>query len=120
MTKRLFVGGLPYSLTEAELKDMFTQIGSVSSCNLITDKFTNQSKGFAFVEMDSDEDADKAMSTLDGQEVNGRKIVVNIAKPREERSGGYNGGGGRSYGGGGGGRSFDRGGGRRDSGRNRY
>ena len=111
MSKRLFVGGLPYSLSEDELKDMFAKIGPVSSCSLISDKFTNQSKGFAFVEMTNDEDADKAIASLDGQDVGGRKIVVNIAKPREERSNSGFGGGGdrRDFGGR---RDFNRGGGR--------
>jgi cold-inducible RNA-binding protein len=120
MTKRLFVGGLPYSITEEELKDMFAKIGAVSSCSLITDKFTNQSKGFAFVEMEKDEDADKAMSSLDGTDVGGRKIVVNVAKPREERSSGGGFGGGRRDFNGGGRRDFNRGGGGRgDFNRNR-
>lgn len=89
MTKRLFVGGLPYSITDDELKSIFEKIGSVSYCSVITDKFTNQSKGFAFVEMENDADSDKAMKALDGTDIGGRKIVVNIAKPKEERNGGF-------------------------------
>lgn len=98
MAKRLFVGGLPYSLTQDELKEMFDQVGKVTNCNLITDKFTNLSKGFAFVEMDKDSDADKAIETLNGKEVGGRNIAVSIARPREDRStGGYSGGDRREF-----------------------
>lgn len=108
MSKKLFIGGLPYSVTEQELKDMFAKVGNVLSCSLITDKFTNQSKGFGFIEMD-DADADKAINALNGQDVGGRNIAVSVAKPREER--GDSRGGSRG--------NFDRGP-RRDSGRNRY
>jgi len=97
MTKRLFVGGLPYNLTQDELKTIFEKVGALSTCDIITDKFTNQSKGFAFVEMENDSDGDKAIKTLDGTEIGGRKIVVNVAKPREERSSGYNGNNYQSY-----------------------
>ena len=115
MTKRLFVGGLPYSTTEEELRDMFAKVGNVDSCTLISDKYTNQSKGFGFVEM-ADEDADKAIEALNGQDVGGRKIAVNIAKPREERSGGGGyGGGRRDFGGR---QNYSQGGGRNS--RNRY
>lgn len=94
MSKRLFVGGLPYSLTENELKEIFEKIGKVISCSLISDKYTNQSKGFAFVEMDTNEDVSRAIKELDGTEVGGRKMIVNVAKPREEHGGGY---GGNNY-----------------------
>ena len=109
MSKKLFIGGLPYSVTQEELKDMFAKVGNVLSCSLITDKFTNQSKGFGFIEMD-DTDADKAIDALNGSDIGGRKIAVSVARPREESgNSGYSRGGG----------NFDRGRGR-DSGRNRY
>lgn len=97
MAKRLFVGGLSYSTTSDELRDLFSKIGNVSSADVITDKFTNQGKGFAFVEYVNDADADKAIKELNGTEFGGRKIVVNEARPREERSsGGYDNRGGSS------------------------
>jgi RNA recognition motif-containing protein len=86
MAKRLFVGGLPYSVTEAELKDMFTPFGAIVSCSLITDRMTGQSKGFGFVEMENDKDADEAITKLNGFEKDGRKIAVNEARPRPERT----------------------------------
>ncbi len=102
IAKRLFVGGLSYTTTSEELKEIFAKIGEVTSCEVIMDKFTNQGKGFAFVEFADDANADKAISELNGTELGGRKIVVNEARPREERSsGGYGGrdsGGGRNSG----------------------
>src|SRR4030042_5026076 len=86
MAKRLFVGGLPYSVTDTQIKEMFAVFGEIVSCNVIVDRVTNNSKGFGFVEMEDDADADKAMKKLDGTEVEGRKIVVNEARPRPERS----------------------------------
>jgi len=86
MSKRLFVGGLPYSLTENQLKDLFAEFGTVTSCSLIIDRYSGQSKGFGFVDLD-DADADKAIETLNGKEIEGRKIVVNIARPAEDRGG---------------------------------
>lgn len=85
MSKRLFVGGLPYSLTETQLKDYFEKVGTVSSCNLIIDRYSGRSKGFGFVEMENDAEADKAIETLNGKDLEGRKIVVNVARPMEER-----------------------------------
>jgi RNA recognition motif-containing protein len=85
MTKRLFVGGLPYEIDDAQLKAMFAKFGDVVSANVIIDKFTQRSKGFAFVEMAKEEDAEKAMKELSDTEVGGRKIVVQEAKPMEER-----------------------------------
>lgn len=82
MTK-LFVGGLPYSIDNQKLNELFAQFGQVISAMVITDKFTSQSKGFGFVEM-SDEDAKKAISALDGTELDGRKIGVSVARPRED------------------------------------
>ncbi len=86
MSKRLFVGGLPYSLTNEELQEIFSKIGVVVSCNIITDKFTGRSKGFAFVEMEKEEDAKKAIETLNDTEVGGRKITVSEARPPKERN----------------------------------
>lgn len=84
MTK-LFVGGLPYSVTSAELKDIFANYGAVLSATVITDKFSGQSKGFGFVEMENDDEAQTAIKERDGSELDGRKIAVSVAKPREER-----------------------------------
>jgi cold-inducible RNA-binding protein len=108
---RIFVGNLSYQTTEDQLTDLFSQVGEVESATIVTDRDTGRSRGFAFVEMDS-EAAAKAIERFNGQELNGRTINVNEARPRPERSGGFGGGGGRSgYGGGGGG---GRGGQRRD------
>lgn len=85
MAKRLFVGSLPYSATSAQLEELFSQVGKVATLNLITDKFSGQSKGFAFVEMSTDEESDAAIKKFNNYELDGRKIVVNVARPREER-----------------------------------
>lgn len=85
MSKRLFVAGLPYSLTSQQLNEMFSKFGKVNSADVISDKFTGQSKGFGFVEMDDAKDADKAIKELHDSEVDGRKIVVNEARPREDK-----------------------------------
>ena len=107
MSKRIYVGNLSYQTTEGDLATLFEQVGQVDSVNIITDRDTGRSKGFAFVEM-SGEDADKAITQLNGTEVGGRTLTVNEARPREERSGGGGNrggyGGGRNSGGGGGGR----------------
>ncbi|MCJ7805035.1 RNA-binding protein [Patescibacteria group bacterium] len=103
MAKRLFVGSLPYTTTSDELRELFSKIGEVTSADVITDKMTGQGKGFAFVEFADDANADKAIKELNGTDYNGRKLVVNEARPREERSsGGYDnrgggGGGSRRY-----------------------
>jgi len=86
MAKRLFVGGLPYTFTDSQLKDMFSAIGAVASAAVITDRMTGQSKGFGFVEMEKDEDAETAIQKLNGTEIDGRKVAVNEARPRPERS----------------------------------
>ncbi|MBI2594486.1 RNA-binding protein [Candidatus Curtissbacteria bacterium] len=86
MAKRLFVGSLPYSATSAQLEEIFSKVGKVSSLNLITDKFSGQSKGFAFVEMSTDSESDEAIKKLNNFEIDGRRIVVNVAKPQEDRS----------------------------------
>jgi cold-inducible RNA-binding protein len=106
MAKRLYVGGLPYSTTQDELKDLFSQAGTVGEATIVIDKFSGRSKGFGFVEFANDAEADKAIETLNGSQLGGRSIVVNEARPMTERrprrefGGGGNGGG---YGGGGGG-----------------
>lgn len=108
MAKKLYVGNLSYNISEEELKDVFTPIGEVQSCKIITDAATGRSKGFGFVEMANDEDADKAIATLNGTMVTERALNVSEARPQTERSGGR---GGRPGGGPGGGRGgFDRGG----------
>ncbi len=91
MTK-LFVGGLAYSKTNQDLQAMFEAFGAVQSALIIMDKFTNQSKGFGFVEMPNDDEAQAAIKALDGTEVDGRRIGVSVAKPREDRpsGGGFN------------------------------
>ena len=114
MAKTLYVGNLAYATMEQDIQDLFQQAGTVVKCDLILDKFTSKSRGFAFVEMGSDEEAQKAVEMCNGQELDGRTLVVNEARPRTERGGGFGGGGG-GYGGGdrhgGGGRGGRRGGG---------
>lgn len=85
MASKLYVGGLSYALKDDELRELFEAVGKVESAQVIVDRFTNQSKGFGFVEMSSEEEAQKAISELNGKEVGGRPIVVNAARPREER-----------------------------------
>lgn len=118
VNKRIYVGNLPFSATESEVNDLFRQFGTIESCHLVTDRDTGRSKGFAFVEMSTDDEADKAIENLNNQEMDGRSLNINEARPKNESSrggGGYGqsrGGGGGGYGGGGyGGQS--RGGGRR-------
>ena len=117
MGKRLYVGGLPYSVTDNQLSDVFTPFGAVVSANVVTDKISGRSRGFGFVEMENDGDAVKAIESLNGTQLEGRALTVNEARPKAPRSprgdfggggGGFGGRGGRSGGGGGGGR--DRGG----------
>jgi RNA recognition motif-containing protein len=111
MGSKIYVGGLPYSATEQQLSDLFAAHGAVASARIITDKFTGQSRGFGFVEMSSDAEAQAAITALNGSEMGGRTLTVNEARPQEPRTGG--GGGGRGgFSGGGGGRSG--GGGKRD------
>ncbi len=88
MTNKLYVGGLPYSVTEGRLEELFAQHGSVQSARVIADKFTGQSRGFGFVEMASSEEAQKAMEALNGTQLEGRTLVVNEARPQEKRMGG--------------------------------
>jgi RNA recognition motif-containing protein len=100
MATKLFIGSLAWGTNDDSLKDFFSQAGTVVSANVIVDRDTNRSKGFGFVEMSSDEEAKKAVEELNGKELDGRAIVVNEARPREERPRG-NGGGGYGSGGGG-------------------
>lgn len=86
MAKRLFVGGLPYSTTQDELRDIFAKIGELESVTLIIDKFSGTSKGFAFVEYKDDANADVAINTLNGTKIGDRAIAVNVARPLEERA----------------------------------
>ena len=92
MAKRLFVGSLPFSTTNSQLEELFAQAGKVESVAVITDKFTGRGKGFAFVEMADEEGAQKAIKDFNGYSMDGRAIVVNEARPREDRP--YQGGGG--------------------------
>ena len=87
MAKRLFVGNLTYSATSAQLEELFSQVGKITSLNLITDKFSGQSKGFAFVEFTTDAEADEAIKKFNNFELDGRKMVVNEARPQEKRDG---------------------------------
>jgi RNA recognition motif-containing protein len=106
MGKKLYVGNLSYNVSSSDLEQLFAQHGTVQSAEVIQDRDTGRSKGFGFVEMGSDEEAQAAIAALSGQQHDGRALTVNEAKPREPRSGGGGGGGGRGgYGGGGGGRS---------------
>ena len=113
----IFVGSLPFSLEEAELKGFFEEYGEVTSARIITDKFSGRSKGFGFIEMPSEEEAKKAIEELNGAEVDGRTIVVNesIEKPKDgtRRPGGFNRGGGGFNRGGGDRGGYNRGGGDR-------
>jgi cold-inducible RNA-binding protein len=99
MGKKLYVGNLTYGVTDSELQKLFEPHGTVQSAQVIMDRDTGRSKGFGFVEMGSDQEAQAAIAALSGKEVDGRQLTVNEAKPREDRGGGrgYGGGGGRRY-----------------------
>ena len=127
MGKKLYVGNLPYSVRDGDLEQAFGQFGSVTSAKVMMERDTGRSKGFGFVEMGSDEEAQAAINGMNGQPLGGRSVVVNEARPMEERpprsgGGGFGGGGGRreggggGYGGGGGGYGGGGGGGRREGG----
>ncbi|MEZ6196940.1 MAG: RNA-binding protein [Planctomycetota bacterium] len=118
MQNKLYVGNLAFSATEAEVEEAFSAFGTVQSVNLVTDRETGRARGFGFVEMATEAEAQAAVEGLDQQNLGGRNLTVNIAKPRENRGGGggrggyggggggrggYGGGGGGGYGGGGGG-----------------
>jgi cold-inducible RNA-binding protein len=102
VAKKMYVGNLSYGANEDELRRIFEEFGNVVSAQVIMDRETGRSKGFAFVEMSSDQEAQAAITALDGKEIGGRVLKVNEARPREDRGGG--GGGGRDRGGYGGGR----------------
>jgi RNA recognition motif-containing protein len=113
MGKKLYVGNLSYDVDSSALEQLFSAHGTVESAQIINDRDTGRSKGFGFVEMGSDSEAQAAIAALNGQEHGGRALTVNEAKPREDRGGGGGGGGRGGYGGGGGGgRSGGGGGGR--------
>ena len=101
MAKRLYVGNLPYEITEDQLRKLFAEAGTVGEVNVITDKFSGKAKGFAFVEMATEEEAAEAIKKFSGYSLDNRTLVVNEARPREERSdkGGSYGGGGYGRGG---------------------
>ena len=107
MSKRLYVGGLPYETTDDELKDLFSEAGAVESAKVVTDRYSGRSRGFGFVEMPNDDEAMKAIESMNGKQVGERTITVNEAKPMGERSerGGRGGFGGPRRGGFGGGGS---------------
>jgi len=110
MNNKLFVGNLSFNTTENDLQDTFAAHGTVLEANLMTDRATGRPRGFAFVTMSTEEEAQKAMNALNGTSLDGRNLTVNVARAREERSGGGGGGyGGGRGGGGGGGRSGQRG-----------
>lgn len=111
---KLYVGNLSFNTSESQLRDLFAEHGEVTSASLVMDRDTGRPRGFGFVEFASQESGRAAIEALNGQNIDGRDIVVNEAKPREPRSGGFGGGGGGGrggYGGGGGGRGGNRGGG---------
>jgi len=128
MGTKLYVGNLSFNTTENELQELFSQAGAVQEVTLMQDKFTGKSRGFAFVTMGSEQDAQNAIAKINGQTVEGRTLTVNEARPREPRPPGGGGGGGRGYGGGGygggggggyGGGGGGYGGGRREGGQRR-
>jgi RNA recognition motif-containing protein len=110
MGRKLYVGNLTYGTTDSTLQELFSAHGTVQSAQVIMDRDTGRSKGFGFVEMGSDQEAQAAIAAMNGKEVDGRALTVNEARPREDRGGG-GGGGGRGFGGGGGGRGGGGGGG---------
>ena len=100
MSRKLYVGNLPFTTDETQLQDLFAQAGTVETVSVVRDRDTGRARGFAFVEMGSDEDAQKAINQLNSYELGGRALTVNEAKPKTA-GGGYNGGGGGGYDGGG-------------------
>src|SRR5580693_1952790 len=108
--KNLYVGNLPHSTTEPELRGLFEAHGAVERVSIVTDRETGRARGFAFVEMTNPAEADKAVAALNGTELGGRALKINEAKPKTDRpKGGGGGGGGQRFSGGGGGRGRDRG-----------
>ncbi len=111
MSVKLYVGNLPFSMTENDLTDLFAQAGNVARVQMINDRVTGRPRGFGFVEMGTADEAQAAIAKFHGQEINGRALTVNEARPMEPREGGGGGGGGFRGGGGGGGGGDRRGGG---------
>jgi cold-inducible RNA-binding protein len=105
---RVYVGNLPFNTSGEELRALFDEFGQVESATIVTDRETGRSRGFGFVEMGNDDDARRAIEQLNSSDLGGRTLVVNEARPREQRGGGGGGGGGRRGGGGGGGGRRDR------------
>jgi RNA recognition motif-containing protein len=103
MNNKLFVGNLSFQTTENDLQDAFAAFGSVTEANLMVDRATNRSRGFAFITMSSEAEAQAAIAGLNGKDLGGRSVTVSVARPREERPAGGGGGGRREFGGGGGG-----------------
>ena len=99
MGKKLYVGNLPYSAKDQDLSDIFSQVGTVESARVVTDRDSGRSKGFAFIEMSTDDEATKAIEQLNGSELEGRAMNVSEARPQAPRTGGGGGGGGRDFGG---------------------
>jgi RNA recognition motif-containing protein len=95
MGNKLYVGNLPFSITDDQLRDHFAQVGTVTSAQVIMDRFSGRSKGFGFVEMSTDDEAAQAISRLNGQDFEGRALTVSEARPKEPREGGGGGGGRR-------------------------
>jgi cold-inducible RNA-binding protein len=113
MSRKLFVGNLPYTTGETELQELFSRVGEVESVRVMRDMATGRARGFAFVEMVTEEDAQRAATELNQTQLGGRTLAVNEARPKPERTGGF-GGGGFGPGGGGGGGGRNKGGGRRE------
>lgn len=120
MNNKLFVGNLSYDVTENDLQDAFAAFGAVTETNLMMDRMTNKPRGFAFVTMGTDAEAQAAIEGLNGKELGGRALTVNVARPREERAPGGGGGGGRRPFRGGGGGAGGGGGGYGRGNRGRY
>ena len=122
MGNKLYVGNLPYSFRDSDMEQAFAQFGTVTSAKVMMERDTGRSKGFGFVEMGSPAEAQAAIQGMNGQQIGGRGLVVNEARPMEPRSGGGGGGGGRGFGGGGGGGGYGGGssGGRREGGGGGY
>ena len=120
MGNKLYVGNLAYSIRDEDLQQAFAQYGTVTSAKVMMDRDTGRSKGFGFVEMATDAEAQAGINGMNGQALEGRAVVVNEARPREERPGGFGGGGGSRSGGGGGGYGGGGGGGRSGSGGGGY
>ena len=121
MATKLYVGNLSYQTTDQQLSELFSEAGNVTSAQVVTDRYTGQARGFGFVEMATEDEAQQAIAAINGRNMDGRALVVNESKPREGGGGGGSrGGSGGGYGGGGGGRSSGGGGGYGGGGGSRY